>query len=333
MSDTRAWKLGLSRIDELLATARELLQQGDREAARRVVAQLDEMLSELSQHPDASNPLQQRMLRNRSEDLAALKLEIDVPPKQASRGRKSTPVESGDLFSEHDFHNAMTGTTWRRRIAETLKNRLGPPFGVKSVYHMREVQIGHLQRMGKPGVFAKISVFLGHEEGHTWDIADPGELVVAFWMEKGLEKLGKDDKPASLMTPEWDWHRFVGNVLVAQNGEKLLRSTLEAAHGSIPVKGTDDSKWVVYEVRDGAVVEGSDPGTRLPDVRLVDVIGKRAQREDKWLSVLLKATFGGRERILGHDLEAIDFIQHTVNAFVPLYNVCVSSQFQLPRAE
>jgi|GEM_PF-3777298 len=101
-----------------------------------------------------------------------------------------------DGFRQSDFMSDVRGSTWRKRLAEPLKDQMETIWGLP--VNMQATQY-------RNDLYVDIGPSRRHFQAGFWIGVDEYSLWVRFRVERGYPA---DSRRESAMQSDWDWHRF-----------------------------------------------------------------------------------------------------------------------------
>jgi len=238
------------------------------------------------------------------------------------------------IFEPVDFDSYMTGTSWRGRLAAALRDRT--ELKAAAEYHVRCVRAGYpaCWRSDRMWECAKFEIHLGHAEENpedSWIESRPEELLAGLMLEKPPTEESEHASAEDLMSKNAHWPVFWRNVVERGEGwaevEKLMASEYEAY-----VDHSGERQWYSLDDEHRLVLLQDGRQTQMEAAALRDRLVALNDDSVRWAGIFIFARWRkpGRQHILGHDGEVLNWILDRIDDLMPLYRLSVPVDFPLP---
>jgi len=208
------------------------------------------------------------------------------------------------IFEPVDFDSYMTGTGWRGRLAQAIRERT--PYKAAAEYHVRCVRAGY------PACWL-------------------AELLTGLMVEKPPTELRPGLAQSELMSPRAHWPIFWASVMKSEDGWSELNALMNAGY-EVHLSSHSQGRWW-YSMREGSLVCRSadrEEQHSLESLR-ARLEAMNADRQH-WAGVFVFQRWKqpGREHILGHDGAVLNWILTCIDELTRLYRLCVPVDFPFP---
>lgn len=239
-----------------------------------------------------------------------------------------------EIFKPVDFDNHMSGTTWRGKLAQVI--RKSTQFKAAAEYHVRCVRVGYPTCWVRKRMWecAKFEIHLGHVEedpNDSWIRSRPEELLAGLMVEKQPTEKRPGLTDEQLMSPQSHWPHFWNNVVNDEDGWAELTDLIRDGY-RLYLASHDEGQWW-YSYRAGSLIctsDSADCESTMDDLK--ERLVMMNANTKNWGGVLIFQGWKepGREHILGHDGEVVNWVLDIIEELTSLYRLSVPVDFPYP---
>lgn len=238
------------------------------------------------------------------------------------------------IFEPVDFDSQMTGTSWRGRLAETIRD--GTRYEAISESRTRCVQVGYPSCLMKDQMAwcAKFEIrfaHAGHKPGSLWVRMKPEQLITGLRVEKPTAQEEGEESGEKQAPRRSHWPFFWNRVAESEEGWSELEDLLSKGYSVYLVShGRSEHRYYTHAGSLICTSAGEECTASMPELksRLSDI----NENTEQWGSVFVFRSWKepGREHILGHDGAVLNWILDTIDELTPLYRLCVPTSSRYP---
>jgi hypothetical protein len=180
----------------------------------------------------------------------------------------------------------------------------------------------------------KFEVHLGHAEEdpeQSWIRSRPEELLTGLMLEKPATEVSEYAGPDALMSKDAHWPVFWRNVVADPDGWAEFEGLMRKGY-DVYVALHEERQWFSWHDDDRLRLVQEDHDELAERGALRHRLKELNASRGRWAGVFVFARWWepGREHILGHDGEVLNWVLDRIDELMPLYRLSVPVDFPFP---